>query len=179
MRRDDPITPKEQQFVQAFIRLGGRNATEAALQAGYSPTGNRASARELGSRLLRRPRVMQAIKEATERNLRAGVVIGASVLEDLAKGATSESVRLQAALALLDRGGMQLANRTEHHHVIEDQRSDAELRAHILELSRSLGLVPVLPADIVQPIALANSRGDVEDVQSIESPVADGRSIYD
>jgi hypothetical protein len=178
MKQDDKLTPQERKFVQHFVALGGRDATRAALEAGYSPSGNKASARVLAHRLIHRPRVMQAIKEATERKLRAGVVIGASVLEDLAKSATSESVRLQAALALLDRGGMQLANRTEHLHVIEDKRTDAELRAHIIELSRSLGLVPVLPADIVQP-ALADSRGDVEDVQAEEVTVSDGKSIYD
>jgi Terminase small subunit len=179
MKQDDKLSLKEQRFVQAYVATGGRNAAKAALAAGYSDAGNGASARTLGHRLMHRPRVLQAIREEMERSLRAGVVLGGSVLIDLAQSATSESVRLQAALALLDRGGMQLANRTEHRHVIEDNRTDAEIRAQILEMSRALGLTNLLQAEVVPMPALADSRGDVEDVDANEVTVGDGKSIYD
>jgi phage terminase small subunit len=177
MKKDDQLSPKEKRFAQTYVATGGRNAAQAAIAAGYSDAGGGASARTLAYRLLHRPRVLQAIREETERNLRGGVALGSNVLVELAQKATSESVRLQAALALLDRGGMQLANRTEHHHVIEDNRTDAEIRAHIVEMSRSLGLYSLLQAEIVPMAVLPGSRADVEDVQSKD--VTDARSIYD
>lgn len=144
MSQDRKISPKELRFVQAYVRLGGMNGTQAAIAAGYGVSGAHVQAH----RLLRRPHVLSAIKDETERGLRAGVAIGASVLEELAKTAASESVRLQAAQSLLDRGGMRLANISEHHHIIEDRRSDSELLDRINELSRELGIgAKVIPGE--------------------------------
>lgn len=134
------LTPKQQAFVRAFIGTGGSNATAAAIAAGYSGKGKGAGAAVTASRLLRQPLVLQELRAETERRLRAGVALGASTLEELCKSANSESVRLQAATALLDRGGLQLAHLTKSHVTIEDRRSDAELKARIEALSRELGL---------------------------------------
>ena len=118
----EQLTPKQQAFVKAHVRLGCLNATQAAIAAGYSGKGNGAGAAVTASRLLDKPHILDAIRKETERGLRAGVAVGAAVLESLAKTAKSESVRLQAAQALLDRGGMQLASVSEHHLVVEDRR---------------------------------------------------------
>ena len=99
--------------------------------------------------------VVAAIKEEAERRLRAGVALGATTLEELALNAQSESVRLQAAQALLDRGGMQLASLSEHHVVVKDERSDDELRARVEQLQRELGLsAKVISGEVVRPRSL-------------------------
>jgi hypothetical protein len=164
----EKLTPKQTRFVRAYIATGGNNATQAAIAAGYSPAGKGAGAAVAAHRMLRMPHILEAIKEETERRLRAGVALAASVLEELAKNGKSESVRFQAAQALMDRGGMQLASLSEHHVIVDDRRSDDEIRAHVLKLSRELGLTNVLPADVVTPPALADRRGDVEDVQVMD-----------
>jgi len=153
------LTHKQQAFVRSYVRLGGMNATQAALAAGYSGKDGGAGAGVAASRMLQKPHILHAIREETERTLRAGVAQGAQVLLDLASNAQSESVRLQAATALLDRGGMQLASMSEHHIVVEDRRTDAELLSRVEELSRELGVGSrVIPGELssVSPALVAN-----------------------
>jgi phage terminase small subunit len=119
----DRLTPKQSAFVKAYCRLGGMNGTQAAIAAGYSGKGQGAGAAVSSSRLLRLPHILTAIRQETERSLRSGVALGAQVLYELAQGAQSESVRLQAAQALLERGGMHLASLSEHQVVVEDRRA--------------------------------------------------------
>lgn len=146
------LSAKQRAFVHQYVRLGGKNATAAAVAAGYGK-GPHVSAH----RLLRYPYILDAIREETERKLRASVSLGADVLEDLAKNAQSESVRLQAAQALLDRGGMQIARLAEHRHVIEDRRTDTELIEHVGNLARELGLSGrVIDGQLVPQAALSN-----------------------
>jgi phage terminase small subunit len=149
----EKLTPKQLAFVRAHIRLGGLNATQAAIAAGYSGKGNGAGAAVTACRLLNKPHILDALRKETERSLRGGVAIGAAVLEDLAKSAKSEAVRFQAAQALLDRGGMQLTSVSEQRIVVEDRRSDLELLERVTELQRELGLStkvidahPLIPA---------------------------------
>ena len=143
------LTARQLGFVKAYVKLGGMNATQAAIAAGYSGKGDRNGAAVAASRLLQRPVIIQAIREEVERTLRAGVALGASVLEQLAREGKSESVRLQAAQALLDRGGMQLASLSEHHVVVEDKRTDAELLNRVQELARELGVgTRVIPGEL-------------------------------
>lgn len=153
LKQNDKLTPKRKAFVKAYLATGGKNATQAAIAAGFSNKGNGASV--IGCRLLQDPAVLAAIKEEATRRLRAGVALGATTLEELALNAQSESVRLQAAQALLDRGGMQLASLSEHHVVVKDERSDEELRARVEQLQRELGLsAKVIPGEIVRPRSL-------------------------
>lgn len=151
---DRTLTAKQRAFVRAYISLGGTNATAAAVTAGYAPSkskkrGDRsAGASVTAHRLLQKPTILKAIREETERALRAGVALGAHTLEQLCREANSESVRLQAAQALLDRGGMQLATLSQHHVVVEDRRTEGELLARVKELQRELGLNSI---DITPP----------------------------
>lgn len=137
------LSAKQRAFVREFVRLGGRNATAAAIAAGYG-----GGAHVSAHRLLQRDYILAAIKTETERRLRADVAVAYDVLLDLAKNAGSESVRFNAAQAVLDRGGMQLAQKTEHHHVIEDKRTDGELLERIEKLSRELG-IKTIPGEAI------------------------------
>jgi phage terminase small subunit len=138
--RDQPLTQKQLRFVRQHVRLGGINATAAALCAGYAGKDGGAGAAVTAHRLLRNPRVLAAIREEAERSLNAGLPIGTTVLQELAHNAVNESVRLKAATELIDRGGLRLMNLSQHTVIVEDRRSDDELRAQIMRLQRELGL---------------------------------------
>lgn len=153
----DELSPLKQAFVREHVRLGGTNATQAAIAAGYSAGGKTkgAGAAVTAHRLLRDPRILAAIRAEVERTLRAGVALGANVLVDLATKAQSEDVRFKAAQALLDRGGMQLATLSQHHVVIEDKRSDAELLARIAELQRDPDIRALSARDATDAVLVA------------------------
>ena len=148
------LSPREAAFVQA-ISTGLRKGA-AAEAAGYSPH----SAHVAASRLLSREHVLKAIRDAAEKQINSGVAIGAKTLLELCESAASDDVRLRAACALLDRGGMQLIRQSETRHIVEDRRTDAELLAHVRTLARQLGVampdvidvtaepVPQLPAPL-------------------------------
>lgn len=137
----EKLTPRERKFVTNL--LAGMKKRDSAKAAGYAPN----SAHVAATTLLKRDRVLRAIREGAERQLQAGLAIGAATLAELAENANSEDVRLRAAQALLDRGGLPLVRQSEHRHVIEDQRSDSELLEHVRRLSAELR-VP-LPAEII------------------------------
>ncbi len=133
------LSEMEARFVAEYIAGGGADATRAALRAGYAAKSAHVSAHHL----LRRDRVLTAIKREAERRLQAGVALGAAVLVELATGAKSETVRRQAAKDLLDHGGLPAITRSEHVVTVRDNRTDAQLRAHVERLSRELGLAAV------------------------------------
>lgn len=155
------LNERQMAFVDCYVSTGGRNATQAAIAAGYPKPGAHTAA----SRMLRLPHILDAIKKRTEQELKAGVAVGVSVLYHLATEAKSEATQLAAALALLDRGGLAAVNRSEHRHVIEDRRTDDELRAHVANLQRQLGL----SAKVIehQPLPVCDQR-DVIDVETLE-----------
>lgn len=98
------LTFRQMAFVRAHVRLGGLNATQAAIAAGYSCRGGGAGAAVTASRLLSKPHIINALHREIERGLLAGCAVGVTVLESLAASAENEYVRLQAAQALLNHG---------------------------------------------------------------------------
>ena len=128
------LTPREDKFISYVLK--GENATEAAKLAGYAE----GSAHVAAWRALQRPPVLEALRSGAEKQIVAGVAVGASTLLFLARKAASEDVRYKAACALLDRGGLPLIRTTEHRHVISDTRSDAELIEHVRGLAKELGV---------------------------------------
>ncbi len=66
------LTHKERAFVTFFLGVTKGNATEAARLAGYGTT--RASATQLGHRLLRKVKVQQAIALRTEKRESQGIM---------------------------------------------------------------------------------------------------------
>jgi phage terminase small subunit len=65
------VTERERRFVGAFLGVAGGNATAAALTAGL--TLNRKSAAELGSRLLRKRKIQEAIASRVARREAKGI----------------------------------------------------------------------------------------------------------
>jgi phage terminase small subunit len=99
------LDEREALFVVEYVTRAGLTGAgaDAALAAGYS-NGNRNGAHSMASRLLRRPTVLRAIKDETAGRLARSAPLGVAVLEDLARSARSEQVRLAAANSLIDRG---------------------------------------------------------------------------
>jgi hypothetical protein len=82
------LRPKQQKFLLAYATSG--NATQAALQAGYSPT----TARQQGSRIL--------ANKLTQEAMLAYGMLGLYVIADLAEHSKSGMIRYRAAAKLLD-----------------------------------------------------------------------------
>lgn len=135
------LTPRQRNFVKHYITLGGVNAAQAATLAGYSngDAGGRGSA-IAAYRLLRNPAILAEIRVQAEKRLQSNVGMAAQIIEDLARNAKNEGVKLKAAEALLDRGGMMMATISRHEVAVIHKRSDDELRARVEQLAKELGL---------------------------------------
>jgi phage terminase small subunit len=135
------LSINQRAFVIAWLELGGTHgkASEAARIAGYTTTGGATRARAYS--LMHNPRVLEAIKEEAEKRIQSGVALGASVLVEIASDPVHKD-RFKAATALLDRGGLQLAMVNKHLHIVEDNRTDAEIERIIAEMAAKQGLDP-------------------------------------
>ena len=99
------ITPQQQKFIDYFVLTG--NASQSAIDAGYSEKTSRQKGHELKN-LYR-----SEIVKATQKLLTDQVPAGLRWLSELAESAESESVRLGAIGDLLDRAGLKPVERVE------------------------------------------------------------------
>jgi len=99
------ITPQQQKFIDYFALTG--NASQSAIDAGYSEKTSRQKGHELKN-LYR-----SEIVKATQKLLTDQVPAGLRWLSELAESAESESVRLGAIRDLLDRAGLKPVERVE------------------------------------------------------------------
>ena len=142
----DKLTEQQTEFVVQYLNSGA-DRRKAALAAGYSKKG----LDQCAYRLLRNPKIQAAIRDEAENHLNTHVALASATLVDLCKNAKSGAVRLQAAQALLDRGGLPLIRQSEHRHVIEDTRTDKELQDHVKQLMGELGLdAKVVNAPVIE-----------------------------
>lgn len=97
------LLTQQQAFAEAYV-LGNGNATQAAIQAGYSPV----SARQTASRLLHTPHVQNAIQREQAVTLQGRLASKAlAVLEKVLDDENAPpGVRVDAAKTVLDRAGM-------------------------------------------------------------------------
>ncbi len=84
------MTPKQQRFVDEY--MVDRNATQAAIRAGYSPKGAEVNA----SKMLRYPKVAEAIASATQAQSERTKINADWVLERLAAEATADVADIYA-----------------------------------------------------------------------------------
>lgn len=113
------LTELQDRFVDAYVTNGGA-VEKAAIEAGYSE----ASARTLGSRLLKDDRVLQEIYRRTVNRVAVTAPKALAVVETLATSARSEKVRFDAAADLLNRAGLKAPERIDH-------RVGGEISVHI------------------------------------------------
>lgn len=128
------LSDQQQLFVVRFLEVGGlvENAADAAARAGYSTHHPKAAA-VAASRLLRQPKVITAIREEADMRLRAGAILGASVLIQTASDPTNKN-QFRAAVELLNRSDLIVASRQE---IIVDDRRDS--RTSLVDRVRTLG----------------------------------------
>jgi len=155
------LTPKQIAFCEAYVRLGGRNASAASVAAGYSVQGD--SHRAVASRLLRNPVVLALIRHLVSTDVQAEAVASMDVLKRLRDDpGCPHAVRRQCANDLLSHAGYLIEKFSTVHHVVSDQRrSDAadlvELVSIVLGLDCGVGIVDQSKWDRVQQRAREQS----------------------
>lgn len=132
----ESLTDQQKRFVTAMVVVGVKKdfGAEAARLAGYEKYH-----KQEAYRLMRNPRVLEAIREEAGKRLQASALLGAMVLEEIALDPLHKD-RLKAATELLNRGGMQLIEK--HEHIVKDERSAAELVQYIKSMAQKHGLDP-------------------------------------
>lgn len=131
------LTGMRRRFVYAMLQLGGSNQTQAAIMAGFSP----ATASAQGSNLMRDSRVLAALREEGDKRLRSGVILGASVLMEIAQDVLHKD-RYKAACRLLDQSGLII--KTEHTVNVQHSVSEKDQIAKITAMAKQLGMDPQL-----------------------------------
>jgi phage terminase small subunit len=150
------LLSQQHAFAQAYV-FGHGNATQAAIEAGYSPV----SARQTASRLLHTPHVQEAIQRAQAVTLRGRLATKAlGVLEKVLDDENAPAgVRVDAAKTVLDRAGMAAFRGGQDLEQYEKPASEmtlAELDALAGVLERSL---VVMRAECLSPKLPALSDG--------------------
>ena len=106
----------QEKFVDHFCLTG--NATQAAIEAGYSQK----TAKQQGHRL--KNQLGQAIEEKIKKLLLAKIPLGINWILELAESSQSDSVRLGAVKDLLDRAGLKPIERIEQTNVENKSRDE-------------------------------------------------------
>lgn len=130
------ILPQQRAFVLAYVLIGGASGSQAARMAGYGITP--ASTRVAAYRLTHDEKILAAIREETDKKMKGAVLLGGSVLEEIARDPLHKD-RFKAALALMDRGGMALVNETKL--TVEVVGREAKIEK-VKELAREFGMDP-------------------------------------
>lgn len=143
------LLDQQQLFAQAYV-LGHGNATQAAIEAGYSPV----SARQTASRLLHTPHVQDAIRRAQAHTLKGRLASKAlGVLEKILDDDNAPAgVRLDAAKTILDRAGLsavRVPDAVDHDDKPLEQMTTAELEAVARGLQRALDRLTADDADVI------------------------------
>jgi hypothetical protein len=147
-----PVADRHEAFIQAYLGEAHRNATQAALLAGYAP----ASAAQQGCELLKHPKVAPRIRDVVERQS----ISVTRALENLSALAETSLVNIKiTARDVIAANELIL----KAHGALLDKRPDARVTVHI-------GFLPTL--DGVQPaITIATSDAQaLPDVLSTALP---------
>ncbi len=131
------INPQQRAFVYAMLDTGGNNPSHATRLAGYSASSTNV-VHVTTYRLMHNPLILAAMKEEANRRLHSGVILGASVLVEIAKDPLHKD-RLKAAQALLGHSGLVVA---QEHRVIHENKDDKAMIDKITILAQQLGLDP-------------------------------------
>jgi hypothetical protein len=122
---------KQRKFVLAYLR-DARDASRCARAAGYSSSSG--ADRVTAHRLLRNPRVVEAIKEEADRTLNSNAYIAVAALADIAADPEHKD-RFKAADSILDRTGFP---KTTVHAVTTDEENSKYDNVSTAELIRSI-----------------------------------------
>jgi len=139
---------RERLFVWAFLQSGGRNATGAAREAGYSDSGNGAIRRR-GHLLVHRQRVREALREVGHQHFQGLFIKAVAAVEDmLDKPDHPEHVKtafsVLSRLGLVERTGVDLnvsgeVNVNHTDQAVEDLRMMLSMGASREKLIEAFG----------------------------------------
>lgn len=141
---------RERAFVIHFVMTGGANQAESAFQAGYGSGNSNNALAVTAHRLIRRPRILAALKEEAEKSMKTCVILATDVLRQIAMD-PSHRDRFKAAVELLNRSGLFVET---HHRVTvqDDRRTPEEIRQEIVEVFRRVFNDRPVPAELEAPI---------------------------
>ncbi len=126
MKPRSRLTLKEQRFVDAYLGVSKGNVTDAAFRAGYGST--RPSAETLGSRLLGKVGIQQAIYKRVTREQEASIQTAKErdeLLSAIARKTTEETHNRIKAMQELNR----VTGRHSLKHVVEGHMTLADIIA--------------------------------------------------
>mgnify|MGYP000936786038 CR=1 FL=1 len=103
------LTSKQEALVDTLVTTGC-SLREAAKQAGYA---DGESGRVSASRTIRLPHVQQYMMQRVTEQLGMNATVAAAKVMNLATGARSEHVQLEAAKDILDRAGFKPIDRSQ------------------------------------------------------------------
>lgn len=151
------IIDQQQAFAEAYV-LGRGNATQAAIDAGYSAI----SARQTASRLLHTPHVQNAIRRAQAHALKGRLASKAlGVLERILDDESAPAgVRVDAAKTVLDRAGMGAIRTIDHAGEYEKPQSEmtiAELDTVIRQYQLAINVMTAADGDVLEPKCLTGT----------------------
>lgn len=156
------LNPRQRRFVCALAVFGG-NQAEAYRAAGYKVT-TQDSANSAASRLANAEDVVKAIQEESLRRINSATLVAVSTLVEQAS-ATNPDARLRnkAACDILDRTNFNA--KSEHHIVIKDDRTTAELIETIKQLAHANGLNA---RALLEPAIIDTTAEEVASTEGIE-----------
>jgi phage terminase small subunit len=103
------LTPKQTRLVDTLVATGC-SLRDAATEAGYA---SGESGRVSASRTIRLPHVQQYMMQRITEQLGMNATVAAAKVMNLATGARSEHVQLEAAKDILDRAGFKPIDRSQ------------------------------------------------------------------
>tara|TARA_X000001316_G_C912687_1_gene27668 strand:- start:137 stop:523 length:387 start_codon:yes stop_codon:yes gene_type:complete len=109
------LTVKQTALVDALVATGC-TIKEAALQAGYAQG---EAGRVSASKALRQPHVQQYMMTRIQETMGLNATVALNRVMNLASGAKSEYVQLEAAKDILDRAGFKSPDKHMHLHAGE------------------------------------------------------------
>ena len=104
------LTQKQMALVDTLVATGC-SIREAAHEAGYAQGG---SGRVTATKTLRLPHVQSYMMQRVSETLGLNATFAASKLLNLARGAKSEYVQLEASKDILDRAGFKPVDKSQH-----------------------------------------------------------------
>ncbi len=157
------LNHRQRLFVCALAVFGG-DQQEAYRYAGYKTSTANATA-ACASRLANAEDVVKAIQEESLRRINSATLLAVSTLVEQASPRNPDGrLRHAAAVAILDRTNFN--PKTEHHIVIKDDRTTAELIESIKQLAAANGLDS---RRLLAPVNIIDTTAEpVPDTEGIE-----------
>ncbi len=145
------LPPQEAAFLAAFFELGAspQDGAEAALRAGYAET--REEAERAAAFLLGSSRITRAIKSEVTTRFTAASGAALETLLDVCSNGRSESARIAAANAILDRGVGPIVSRSANLNAnvktVEDWLDELDRRGREATDTQNIDVESAVPRD--------------------------------